>query len=138
LQTLTRLRHTEAPRHRGFQSAHFLGSGILVCAEGGTCPRLYTMKVRRNSITTMPSCLKPVVRTLTMPTLGRDFDSRLSNTSLREYTVSPSNKGFGRRTSSHPRFAITLNERSIVDWPVTSASVNVESTSGLPNSVCAA
>ena len=33
---------------------------------------------------------------------------------------------------------MTLNDRSMVDCPVTSASVNVESTSGLPNSVCAA
>ena len=33
---------------------------------------------------------------------------------------------------------MTLNDRSIVDCPVTSASVKVESTSGLPNSVCAA
>ena len=96
------------------------------------------MKVRRNSITTTPSCLKPVVLTFTIPTFGRDFDSRISSTSLREYTVSPSKSGLGRRTSSHPRLAITLNERSMVDCPVTRASVKVESTSGLPNSVCAA
>ena len=50
----------------------------------GTCPRLKTMTVLRNSITVVPSWLYPVVRTLTMPTLGRDFDSRFSSTSLRE------------------------------------------------------
>src|SRR5262249_51330042 len=59
-----------------------LGSGIF--ARGGTWPRLYTMNVRRNSITTLPVSVKPVVFTLTIPTLGRDFDSRLSSTSLRE------------------------------------------------------
>ena len=52
--------------------------------------------------------------------------------------VSPSNTGCGSRTSSQPRLAITFNDRSMTDWPVTSASVNVESTSGLPNSVFAA
>ena len=33
---------------------------------------------------------------------------------------------------------MTFHDRSMVDWPVTSASVKVESTSGLPNSVFAA
>ena len=42
------------------------------------------MNVRRNSITTVPSCVKPVVFTFTIPTFGRDFDSRFSSTSLRE------------------------------------------------------
>ena len=52
--------------------------------RGGTCPRLYTMNVRLNVITILPSWLKPVDFTLTIPTVGRDFDSRFSNTSLRE------------------------------------------------------
>ena len=50
----------------------------------GTCPRLYTMNVRLNVMTTVPSCLNPRVRTVTIPTFGRDFDSRVSSTSLSE------------------------------------------------------
>src|SRR5258708_1206112 len=57
------------------------GAGGDIC---GTCPRRYTITVRLNSITTVPSCLYPVVLKRTMPTLGRDFDSRFSSTSLRE------------------------------------------------------
>ena len=52
--------------------------------------------------------------------------------------MSPSKTGAGNRTSSQPRFAMTFTDRSIVDCPVTRARVNVESTSGLPNSVLAA
>ena len=52
--------------------------------------------------------------------------------------MSPSKTGAGSRTSSQPRFAITFWETSVTLWPVTSASVNVESTSGLPHSVWAA
>jgi hypothetical protein len=35
-------------------------------------------------MTTVPSWLNPVVLKVTMPTAGRDFDSRFSRTSLRE------------------------------------------------------
>ncbi len=49
--------------------------------------------------------------------------------------MSPSKTGAGRRISSHPRFAKTFWETSVTDWPVTRATVKVESTSGLPNSV---
>jgi len=40
------------------------------------------MNVRLNSITGVPSWLMPVVFTRTMPTFGRDCDSRVSRTSL--------------------------------------------------------
>ena len=79
-----------------------------------------------------------MVRTVTMPTFSRDLESRTSSTSDSEYSVSPSKTGAGRRTSSQPRLAITFWETSVTLWPVTSASVNVESTSGRPHSVCAA
>ena len=52
--------------------------------------------------------------------------------------MSPSKTGFGSRTSSQPRLAITFWETSVTLCPVTSASVNVESTSGRPHSVWAA
>jgi hypothetical protein len=45
--------------------------------------------------------------------LSRDLDSRFSNTSLREEIVSPLNTGFGRRTLSQPRLAITFCEMSV-------------------------
>lgn len=47
----------------------------------GAWPRLSTISVRVKVITTFPSWLKPVVRAVTMPTLVRDLDSRLSRTS---------------------------------------------------------
>lgn len=94
--------------------------------------------VRRNEITSVPSWFKPVVRTVTMPTFGRERDSRISSTSDREWTVSPSNTGLGRRTSSHPRLAITFCETSLTLCPVTSESVRQLLTKGFPNSVCAA
>ena len=42
------------------------------------------MNVRLNVMMILPSWLNPVDFTATMPTLGRDFDSRADNTSLRE------------------------------------------------------
>ena len=65
------------------RGCHF-GSGGRTREMGGTSPRLYTMTVRLNSITTVPCSLNPVVLKRTMPTLGRDDDSRFSSTSLRE------------------------------------------------------
>ena len=73
-----------------------------------------------------------------MPIVGRDFDSRTPSTVERERIVSPSKTGLGREIFSHARFAKTFCEMSVTVWPVTSASVNVELTSGLPNSVFAA
>ena len=37
------------------------------------------MNVRLNSITTVPSWLNPIVFTATIPTFGRDFDSRFES-----------------------------------------------------------
>jgi hypothetical protein len=42
------------------------------------------MNVRVNSMTGVRSWFTPVVLTRTMPTFGRDFDSRTSSTSLLE------------------------------------------------------
>ena len=89
-------------------------------------------------MTTTPSWLEPVVRTVTMPTFGRERDSRdLEHLGLGVDRVALED-GAGRRTSSQPRLAITFWETSVTLWPVTSASVKVESTSGRPHSVCAA
>jgi len=62
------------------------GSRYLEGRDGGwgTCPRFHTMNVRLNSMIGVPSWFTPVVFTRTMPTWGRDFDSRVSSTSLRE------------------------------------------------------
>ena len=46
----------------------------------GTYPRFQIMKVLLNSITVVPCWLTPVVFTVTMPTFGRDFDSRFDST----------------------------------------------------------
>ena len=54
---------------------------ISGCGISGAWPRLYTIRVRLNVMTTVPSCLYPVVFTVTIPTFGRDFDSRFSSTS---------------------------------------------------------
>src|SRR6188508_59512 len=107
-----------------------VGNGIV-----GTWPRLYTRIVRRNVITTVPSCLKPVVSISTMPIVGLDFDSRVLSTFDWAYTVSPSNSGDGIRTSSQPRLT-ALRETSATERPVTSAIVKHEFMSGRPNSVC--
>jgi hypothetical protein len=90
--------------------------------------------VRRNVITTVPSCLNPVVSISTIPMCGRDFDSRVLSTFDCAYTVSPSNSGAGMRTSSQPRLN-ALRDTSATDKPVTSASVKQEFMSGCPNSV---
>ncbi len=58
-----------------------------------------------------------------------------SKTSELEDVVLPSKIGEGIQTSSQPRLAKTFWETFVKLWPVTSASVKVESTSGLPNSV---
>jgi hypothetical protein len=42
---------------------------------------LYTITVRLKVMTVVPSWLNPVVRTVTIPTLGLDLDSRFSITS---------------------------------------------------------
>src|SRR5947207_15662199 len=86
------------------------------------------MNVRLNSMIGVPRWLTPVVLTVTRPTFGRDFDGRVSRTSLLEYTVSPSNNGLGSRTSSHPRFATAFCVRSVTDCPRTIASVQQEFT----------
>src|SRR5215204_1979313 len=52
--------------------------------------------------------------------------------------MSPSRTGAGSLTLSHPKLADMFWEMSVTLCPVTSASVKVESTSGLPNSVCVA
>jgi hypothetical protein len=94
--------------------------------------------VRLNLMTTSSFWLSPSVSTDTTPSWGRDLDSRMSSTVLREWMVSPSNTGCGSRTSSQPRFAKTFWDTSVTLCPETSASVNVELTRGLPNSVRAA
>src|SRR6266513_6251120 len=92
---------------------------------------------RSNSITASSRWLSPRVRTVTMPKPGRDFDSRFSSTSVSARSVSPAKTGAGRRTSRQPRLT-PRSDTSATDRPVTSASVNVESTSGRPHSVVAA
>src|SRR5215203_1854205 len=69
-----------------------------------------------------------------MPTFGRERDPRFSVTSLLELIVSPSKTGAGSRISSHPRLAKTFWEISVTLWPVTRATVKVESTRGRPYS----
>ena len=49
--------------------------------------------------------------------------------------VSPAKTGAVRRTFSQPRFATAFCDTSGTDSPVTMASVSVDTTSGLPNSV---
>src|SRR6476646_7019435 len=92
---------------------------------------------RSNSITASSRWLRPHVRTVTMPKPGRDFDSRFSNTSVSARIVSPAKTGAGRLTSRQPRLT-PRSDTSATDRPVTSASVNVESTSGRSHSVVAA
>lgn len=93
------------------------------------------MTVRSNEQTTSLRWFTPSVNTLTIPTLGLEFDSRLDTTVDRERIVSPWNTGAGSLILSHAKFAMTFCDTSVTLWPVTSATVNVESTSGLPNSV---
>ena len=92
---------------------------------------------RSNSITASSRWLRPRVRTVTMPKPGRDFDSRFSSTSVSARIVSPAKTGAGSRTSFQPRLT-PRSDTSATDRPVTSASVNVESTSGRSHSVVAA
>jgi hypothetical protein len=65
---------------RRWESRHF-GTGRKC---NGAAPRLYTMTVRLNSMTTTPFSVKPVVLNRTIPAFGREADSRFSSTSLRE------------------------------------------------------
>src|SRR5919204_1219469 len=65
-------------RDRAHSSLSSLGARRGMC---GAQPRLYTMIVRLKVMTTCPSWLYPVVFTVTMPTFGRDCDSRLASTS---------------------------------------------------------
>ena len=55
-----------------------------------------------------PSWFFPVVLTVTMPSSGLDFDSLFSMTSDSAYKVSPTNKGWGKTISVHPRLAIAF------------------------------
>src|SRR3954468_17528493 len=96
-----------------------------------------SMIERSNSITASSFWLRPRVRTVTMPKPGRDFDSRFSSTSVSARIVSPAKTGIGSRTSRQPRLT-PRSDTSATDSPVTSASVNVESTSGRSHSVVAA
>ena len=57
-------------------------SEVLEVRESKSRPK--TGVVRVNSMIGILSWLTPVVLTRTMPTFGRDFDSRVSSTSLRE------------------------------------------------------
>ena len=52
--------------------------------DAGACARFHTRNVRRNEITTVPSWFLPVVRTMTTPASGREWDSRAVSTSLSE------------------------------------------------------
>src|SRR5678809_1663677 len=93
------------------------------------------MIVRRNSITRIPSWLKPDVRNFTIPMLGREPDALVSRTSLRAYRVSPSNTGAGSRTSSQPRL-IAFNETSETDSPVTVSYTHLRAHETGRNLVC--
>src|SRR4051794_6675176 len=72
-----------------------------------------------------------------MPEPGRERDSRFSRISVSARIVSPANTGAGSLTSRQPRLT-ACSETSVTESPVTSASVNVESTSGRSHSVVAA
>jgi hypothetical protein len=48
----------------------------------GAWARFQTIIERSNSMTTVPSCWMPRVRTVTMPRFGSDFYSRTDNTSV--------------------------------------------------------
>ena len=100
--------------------------------------RLKTMNERVNSITTSRRWLMPRVRISTIPQEGRLFDSRAASTSLSAHSVSPAKTGFGSLMSLQPRLAAAFSDVSLTARPRTSASVNVETTSGCPNSVRAA
>ncbi len=70
-----------------------------------------------------PRWFRPVVRAVTMPTSGREPDSRLARISLDAYIVSPTYTGLGSVMSFQPRFAITCSLRSATDSPTASESV---------------
>src|SRR6478736_583625 len=80
----------------------------------------------------------PRHRTPTIPTLGRERDSRLEITSVSDHSVSPTYTGLGSLMSVQERFAVAFSLVSGTLIPVTRARVNVLLTSGLPNSVRAA
>ncbi len=63
---------------------HGFSFGSGKCLWAGACSRFQTITLREYSITTVPSCLMPRERNLTIPHWGRDFDSRFSSTSLSE------------------------------------------------------
>ncbi len=74
-----------------------------------------------------------------MPASGRDFDTRLSTTSVSTLTVSPSNSGAGNLTSLIPRFAIVVpTVVSLTEMPIIKPSVKREFISGRPHSVSVA
>src|SRR3972149_3086880 len=91
------------------------------------------MNVRLNSITTSRRWLMPRQRMETMPTLGFDFDSRLSVISLSAQSVSPTKTGFGSLMSVQARFAAAFSLVSGTVMPVTSAGVEGGVTRGVPD-----
>ena len=93
------------------------------------------MNVRRYSITTSRRWLMPRQRIETMPTLGFDFDSRMSRISLSAQSVSPTKTGFGSLMSVQARFAAAFSLVSGTVMPVISASVKVLLTRIWPNCV---
>ncbi len=73
--------------------------------------------------TISPRWFLPMVRMVTMPWPGLDLDSRLANTSLSPYRVSPANTGAVKRTSSMPRLATAFCEQSLTLMPISRARV---------------
>src|SRR5437868_4482256 len=65
----------------GASRAPFLGGRGCGCFCWGAVWREWTSTERSNSITMVPSCLYPVLRTRTTPCPGRDFDGRVSRIS---------------------------------------------------------
>jgi hypothetical protein len=61
-----------------------------------------TIRLATKTCTVSPFWFKVVVRTLTSPWLGRDFDGLTSRTSLSTRSSSPGRTGSGQRNSSKP------------------------------------
>src|SRR5919106_3779285 len=93
------------------------------------------MNTRLNSITTSRRWLIPRQRSVTMPTVGLERDSRVSVTSLSAQSVSPTKTGLGSSISVHERLAAAFSLVSGTVIPVTSASVSALFTRGRPKRV---